>query len=46
MNKCLNCGNECNNMYCCVSCQNSHKKTVNIQKYNTMPAKCKNCNKQ
>ena len=43
MNKCLNCGKDCINKYCSISCQNSYKRIVNEKKYNLNPRKCENC---
>ena len=46
MNKCKNCGKECNNKYCSVSCQNIYSKIINEKKYNLNPSYCKNCGEQ
>lgn len=43
MNNCLNCGNEVNNKYCDVSCQNKHKKLLCIEQYDLNPKHCLGC---
>lgn len=43
MNKCLNCGKECINKYCSVTCQNIYKGILNKENYKLNPSYCNSC---
>lgn len=43
MNRCLNCGKDCINKYCSISCQNTYKGILNEKEYKLAPLHCKNC---